>query len=308
MHRILRGTLAATLLLVVAMLAACAPATVSSTNRARDYVAKPGRLYVIYLTNLAWGREFETAFRDRFRQIAAQCGTVTEFESYTGLELEERGMLDRAVAFRADTILTITHGGGVVMMPEGRRVSVQYATSLRDMHESRTVWRGKFDFGRGGTVIPIEERAQVFAIELSNSLKQDQMLRGCTQIALGPNGRLTPGNGAPATGPAAAVAPAAPKSVSQAPGAAPAAQVPRTAAAAPVRPGQPPAQSSAPLPAQSTAKASAMLPGNLVKVTMADLEGLLPTEQARPMPTGPSLPASPAKVRMGDLESLLPTQ
>ncbi|PLP97570.1 hypothetical protein [Cupriavidus pauculus] len=300
MNRILRRALGVASLALTVALTACAPATVSSTNRARDYVAKPGRLYVIYLTNLAWGQDFVTAFRDKFREIAARCGTTVEFESYTGLELEERGMLVRAAEFGADTILSISHGGGVIMMPEGRRVSVHYATTLQDMRESRVVWRGKFDFGRGGTLIPIEERAQVFAIELTNSLKQDQLLRGCTQIAIGSNNRLA--QAAPGT-------PTAPKAASQSPAvaAAPAPADKRPAAATSS------AQSAA--PSGNAAKAPARRDGDVVppatagQVKMSELDALLvPEPVTRRMPAGATLPASPVKAGMGELESLLPAQ
>lgn len=315
MNHILRRTLGAAALAVTLALTACAPATLSSTNRARDYVAKPGRLYVIYLTNLAWGQDFVTAFRDKFREIALQCGTTVEFESYTGLELEERGMLDRAVTFGADTILSISHGGGVVMMPEGRRVSVQYATTLRDMHESRTVWRGKFDFGRGGTVIPIEERAQIFAIELTNSLKQDQMLRGCTQIAIGSNNRLAQAPGAPLAPKAILQSPAMAAATPSTP--APAAPATATPPAKLAASAIPPATPSA-IPSASSTKSAGnatkrgtdpVPPGTPGAVKMSELDALLvPEPITRKMPPGATLPNSQVKARMGELESLLPTQ
>ena len=296
MNRIVRRTLGVASLVLTVALTACAPATVSTTNRARDYVAKPGRLYVIYLTNLAWGQDFVTTFRDKFREIAAQCGTTVEFESYTGLELEERGMLVRAAEFGADTILSISHGGGVIMMPEGRRVSVQYATTLQDLRESRIVWRGKFDFGRGGTLIPIEERAQIFAIELTNSMKQDQLLRGCTQIAIGSNNRLAQAPGTPS----------APKTISQSPAVAPAAASADKSSAGASAPVQAAARSgNANVPARRDG--NAVPPATAGQVKMSELDALLVLEPVkRQMPAGATLPASQVKARMGELDSLLP--
>ena len=242
------------LAVTVAILAGCAPATVVQSNRATDYAAKPGRMFVIGGAGLGWGPGFTGAFRDKLREIGAQCGSTVAFEEVTGLELDQTEPARHAAAFHPDTLMTIQQGGGVVNAV-GDRLSIRYNMVLRDIHERRVVWRGNFGFARGGTMIPIEERGAVFAIELTNSLKQDGMLRGCSPIALGSGGRLPEGGStakpAPAATPAATGTPAA------------------TPAAAPAT--------------SPAAMAAPRLPGAVPPtagrgVNMADLDGLLPAK------------------------------
>ena len=71
------------------------------------------------------------------------------------------------------------------MMGGGNRISIHYLATLGAMQGHRPVWRGSFDFGRGGTVIPLAERGAVFAVDLTNGLIRDHMLPGCREIALG---------------------------------------------------------------------------------------------------------------------------
>ncbi|MGO4810252.1 hypothetical protein AB4156_11815 [Cupriavidus sp. 2MCAB6] len=215
-----RGSLVSILFFATLVVSACAAPTVAVTNRAMDYQGRPVRLYVISSAGMGWGPEFSGAFRSKFQQIARQCGTNTSFEEVSGLELDQNGPLARANAFGADTILTISHGGGVVSGQGGARLSASYGATLRDVKQSRAVWRGNFSFSRGGTAIAIEERGAVLAIDITNSLKKDGILPGCSQITLGQNGRLDPA-AVPKPGSGAPGLPAAPVYSSQAPNAAP---------------------------------------------------------------------------------------
>lgn len=192
-----------------AVLAGCAPATVKQTNRASDYTAKPQRLYVIAGSGMGWGKEFVDAFQQRFEMLARQCGTAVSFEEVSGLELDDHGIVARTQQFRADTLLFIAHGGGVIMMGGGNRISIRYMATMRDVAQRRNVWRGSFDFGRGGTAIPLAERGAVFAIDLSNSLKEDGLLQGpeCKPVELASGHRLMESSGS-VSGTAAAAAPA----------------------------------------------------------------------------------------------------
>lgn len=42
---------------------------------------------------------------------------------------------------------------------------------------NRTVWRAKADFYRGGTLIPIEQRGEALATDLTGKLKDDGILK-----------------------------------------------------------------------------------------------------------------------------------
>ncbi|MHA7682972.1 hypothetical protein [Cupriavidus sp. PET2-C1] len=173
------------------LLGGCAPTTVGVTSRASDYTGKPTRMYVLGTTGMGWNSDFSAAFAAKFREVTRQCGVESAYDEISGLELDSTALTGRMRTFAADTVLTIANGGGVVNA-SGGRLSINYGTTLTDVRQNRAVWKGKYTFSRGGTLIPIEERAAVLAIDITNSLKKDGFLTGCAQIALGQNGRLDP--------------------------------------------------------------------------------------------------------------------
>ncbi|MGO4330345.1 hypothetical protein, partial [Cupriavidus sp. M-11] len=208
------GTAAAAAVLL--LLGGCAPATVAVSTRATDYNGKPARMYVVGTTGMGWNNDFSLAFAAKFRELAKQCGVEAAYDELSGLELDSSALTNKMRGFRADSILTIANGGGVIGA-YGNRMSINYGTTLTDAMQNRAVWKGKYSFSRGAQAIPIEERAAVLAIDITNSLKKDGFLSGCGQVALGQNGRLDPSavpviaHGTPvsAASPAAAPAPAA---------------------------------------------------------------------------------------------------
>lgn len=192
---------------VALTMVACAPRTVMTSVRAQDYVKHPQRIYVMAVADMGWGSEFTAAFRTKLQDIVRNCNATAAFEEITGLELDQRRPFDKAVAFRADSVLSIAQGGGVVDT-SGRRLSIVYNTTLGDISQNRAVWRAKFTFSRGSIAIPLAERGAVFAVELTNGLKMDGILAGCAPIQLDggrrldasaipkplPDGAITPSN------------------------------------------------------------------------------------------------------------------
>ncbi|WER48670.1 hypothetical protein CupriaWKF_28310 [Cupriavidus sp. WKF15] len=170
-------------------LAACAPRTAVTSVRAQDYAQQPRRIYVIAASGVGWGPGFAPTFRAKFRDILRGCSATAAFEDVTGLELDRGPAIARAAAFQPDAVLTIVSGGGVVQVG-GDRLSIEYNTTLADVTQNRAVWRAKFAFGRGSATIPLAERGAVFAIELTNKLKADGLLAGCSPIPLDRSGRL----------------------------------------------------------------------------------------------------------------------
>ncbi|MBN3723838.1 hypothetical protein [Burkholderia sp. Ac-20379] len=171
------------------------------TNRASDYVAKPGRIYVLATADMGWAPEFTQGFRQEFQKVARECGSVAGFGDVSGLELNQNSPLEKATAFHPDTLLSISQGGGVVTMGTDNRLSIDYDATLTDWELKRPVWRGKFRFARGSVAISLEERGAVFAVDLTNGLKRDGLLQGCSEIRLQHGNRIAD-NGARSGSPA----------------------------------------------------------------------------------------------------------
>lgn len=173
----------------VMTLAACAPRTTVTSVRAQDYAGRPQRIFVISPAGMGWGPDFSTAFRAKFQDIVRACNATAAFDELSGLELDRNHSINKAAAFRADTVLSIAAGGGVVDS-NGFRLSIVYNTTLGDLAQDRAVWRAKMSFARGSALISLAERGAVFAIELTNGLKKDGILTGCAPIQLEGGARL----------------------------------------------------------------------------------------------------------------------
>ncbi len=192
--------------LAAAALSACAPATKVVTNRAADYTGRPARLYVVHKAGLGFGAPFAGAFRQKFADLAKPCGVETAFGEVTGMELDSGAVVKDMKAFHPDAILSIALDGGTVNQ-YGSVLVQKYDARLNDVKTKKIVWRGKLDFNRGATLIPLEERAMVLAADLTNALKQDTILQGCPVVVPGDAARAAPGAAPPPQGLSAGDAP-----------------------------------------------------------------------------------------------------
>ena len=170
------------LLLAVAFLcAACAAPSRIVSNKAADYTQEPKRLFVVTDIGTDWGMDFFNAFKARLGPIVAECGGVLEISRISSLELDENVHVRKAVAFKADSLLSIRRNGGTKDQ-YGGTIDVIYDSRLHDIKSNKVVWRSSTRFARA-PLFPIAERGQTLAIELTNKMKTDGLWHNCPVIA-----------------------------------------------------------------------------------------------------------------------------
>ncbi|MGO4307148.1 hypothetical protein [Cupriavidus sp. RAF12] len=195
-----RGPVCA-LLLAALTLGACSMRTRVNSSRAPEYEQRPTRIYVVTGAQMGYGRPFATAFRAKFQELASQCGVEAQFESPADPALDQAGQLARASANRANAVLRITGAAG-----SATQSRVVFGATLDDVRSSRNAWRGSFTFERGHPDVSLAERGMVFAADVSNSLKKDGILAGCSMVSVGRDGRIDPTIASVQRTPAAAAA------------------------------------------------------------------------------------------------------
>ena len=173
----------ALLALVCTFLAGCAPATKIASNKAAGYSFEPKRMFIFTDIGSEFGNDFATAFQTKFTSIAQDCGVAVGLSRMSKLELDENIHINRMKSFNADTLLSIRRSGGTRRdLTDSGIFHVIYDIRLMDVQSSKVVYRATSDFYRGGTVIPITERGEALAVDITNKMKEDQVLRGCAPI------------------------------------------------------------------------------------------------------------------------------
>lgn len=168
-------------LLICGIVSGCAATTRTKTNRANDYNGQPKRLFVITDIGTDFGSQFSNAFQNKIKSIAKDCGVVVDIAYLSVLELDESRYDRQMMGFRPDTVLSIKRNGGT-KSAEGVLFHVIYDSKLIDMSTKKLVWRAQTDFYRGGFAIPVEERGESLAIDLTNKIKEDKIFRSCPLV------------------------------------------------------------------------------------------------------------------------------
>jgi hypothetical protein len=171
------------LVTVVALLASCAAPSRIESNKAANYTTEPKRLFVLTAMHPEWGPNFAVAFEQRLGEVLSACGVTTQFGRIGALDLDEKAKVEQMRRFGPDAVLTMRRNGGT---------KDQYGTLLNGVFDSRlsevksgaTVWRASSTVVRGALVTDVGERGAVFAVELSNKLKQDGIFRSCPIVEL----------------------------------------------------------------------------------------------------------------------------
>jgi hypothetical protein len=158
----------------------CAPATKIATNKAGGYTSEPKRVFVVTDVGTDFGDEFYDAFQRKLTEIIQDCGAQLQISRMSTLELDPGVHLKKMKAFNADTMMTIRRNGGT--KSQYGLYHVIYDVRLIDVPSDKTVWRANTNFYRGGTLIPISDRGEVLAVDVTNSMKQDRIFSACPVI------------------------------------------------------------------------------------------------------------------------------
>ncbi len=170
----------ALLALISVLVSACAAPTKITSNKAQGYTTEPKRLFILTDIGSDFGKAFADSFQGKLTAIAQDCGAVIEVSKISSLELDANVHTNKMKSFNADASLLIRRNGGT--MNGSLLIHVIYDLRLVDVQSNKTVWRANTNFYRGGTAIPITERGEALAVDITNKMKEDQIFRSCPLI------------------------------------------------------------------------------------------------------------------------------
>ncbi len=167
---------------LTSILVACG-ATLSHiiSNRDQSYTAEPKRIFVVSGIGNEFSEDFAEPFQAKLTAIAKDCGAELQVSRLTPLELNENIHTERMKSFNPDSLIVITRTGGTVNQ-YGRRVNADYDVKFVDVGSNKAVWRASVRVYRGSSLVPFKDQAEALAINLTNKLKEDQILRSCQVV------------------------------------------------------------------------------------------------------------------------------
>jgi hypothetical protein len=193
----MRTGLAALLLAAIAAAAGCAaPSRVVFSTRATDADTRPRRVFVLSRLSETgrpgFGPVFAKAFEGRFDAALRRCGMQTGGASATGLEAADE--LDRAASeYRPDAVVILRMSHGTVdqygMLLNGMiEITLFGGTVAPDgtkppRQAPKALWKGAATFAYGNLgFTAMAAKAEAFADDLSNKLKEDGFFPGCARV------------------------------------------------------------------------------------------------------------------------------
>jgi hypothetical protein len=166
-----------TVLGLALLISACSPDRKVVTNKAAGFDREIKRLYIVDFSGGEYGEEFNNAFHSGLVDVAKNCGATAELVAPGPLDLIDRGQ--EALKSGADSLLAIRRGN--VLGPGAGYVPI-YDVQLIDLASKRTVWRANANARSGTIFVPATERGRTLAIDLTNNMKSDGILRGCPLV------------------------------------------------------------------------------------------------------------------------------
>jgi hypothetical protein len=188
---------ASLLLAAIAAATACgAPSRVVFSTRATDADTGPRRVFVLSRLSETgrpgFGPVFAKAFEGRFDAALRRCGMQTGGASATGLEPASE--LDRAASeYRPDAVVILRMSHGTVdqhgVLLDGMiEITLFGGTIAPDgtkppRQPPKALWKGAATFAYGNLgFTAMAAKAEAFADDLSNKLKEDGFFPGCARV------------------------------------------------------------------------------------------------------------------------------
>jgi len=166
-------TLAALGLLVSA---GCAGKASVQTRKRADFAKKLDRVLIVFAPDRL-GNDFVAAFKPHFAKELQARGVESQYAIVDSeLALDIAPPLSRqAKEFQATSILSLLAAGGT-LNTDGSVFNARLNGKLMDLGLSKLVWRANIEYTPGGTLVPVEQRADVLVRAILDALMADGLI------------------------------------------------------------------------------------------------------------------------------------
>src|SRR5205814_490520 len=156
--------------------AGCAGKANVQTRKRADFDKKLDRVLIVFAPERL-GDDFVVAFRPRFAKQLQSRGVESQYAIVEGeLTLETAPSLsEQAKEFQATSILSLLAAGGT-LNSNGSVATARLNGKLMDLGLRKLVWRADIEYTPGGTLVSVEERADVLVRAILDALVADGLI------------------------------------------------------------------------------------------------------------------------------------
>jgi len=156
--------------------AGCAGKANVQTSKRAEFDKKLDRVLIVFAPERL-GNDFVAAFKLRFAKGLQARGVESQYAIVEAeLALDPAPSLSRqAKEFQATSILSLLAAGGTVDS-YGSVVNARLNGKLKDLGQSKLVWRADIEYVPGGTLVSVEQRADVLVRAILDALVADGLI------------------------------------------------------------------------------------------------------------------------------------
>jgi hypothetical protein len=162
--------------LALIVCAGCSGKANVQTHKRADFDKKLDRVLIVFAPERL-GNDFVLAFKPRFAKELRARGVESQYAVVEGeLSLEMAPSLSsQAQDFQATSILSLLAAGGT-LNSYGSVVTAKLNGKLIDLGLGKLVWRADIEYSPGGSLVPIEQRADVLVRAILDALVADGLI------------------------------------------------------------------------------------------------------------------------------------